>query len=106
MLQKHNLDNSYVLTILYVLVYRTFMRIVSATEAKQNFAEIIDTAQREPVRIRRHNRDLAVVMSAEEYDRVVRDRWKEFDRLSALLSAQAEASGFSEEKLREILAER
>lgn len=82
------------------------MRTVSATEAKQKFAEIIDTAQREPVRIRRHDRDLAVVISAADYDRMVEERWKEFDRLSAIASAQAKANGLTEEKLQEILAER
>ena len=82
------------------------MRTVSATEAKQKFAEIIDTAQREPVRIRRHDRDLAVVISAADYDRMIQERWKEFDRLSAILSEQAKASGLTEEKLQEMLAER
>lgn len=82
------------------------MRTVSATEAKQKFAEIIDTAQREPVRIRRHDRDLAVVISAADYDRMVEERGKEFDRLSAIASAQAKANGLTEEKLQEILAER
>ena len=82
------------------------MKTVSATEAKQNFAEIIDTAQREPVRIRRHNRDLAVVISAEEYARLNKNRWAEFDRLSAIASAEAKANGLTEEILAEILAER
>jgi prevent-host-death family protein len=82
------------------------MRTVSATEAKQNFAEIIDAAQREPVRIRRHNRDLAVVLSAEEYDRLHRDRWAEFNRLAAIAAEQAKANGLTEEILAEILAER
>ena len=82
------------------------MKTVSATEAKQNFAEIIDTAQREPVRIRRHDRDLAVLISAKDYDRMVQDRWREFDRLSALLSAQAKANGLTEEIFAKILAER
>ena len=82
------------------------MPTVSATHAKQNFAAIIDAAQREPVLIRRHDRDVAVVVSAGEYERLVRDRGKEFDRLSALASEQAEANGLTEEKLQEILAER
>jgi prevent-host-death family protein len=82
------------------------MPTVSATHAKQNFAAILDAAQREPVRIRRHDREVAVVISAEEYQRLNRDRWREFDRLSALASAQAEANGLTEEKLQEILAER
>jgi len=82
------------------------MRILSATEAKQKFAEMIDTAQREPVRIRRHNRDLAVVISAQEYERLNRDRWKDFNRLAAIAAEEAKANGLTEEILTEILAER
>jgi antitoxin Phd len=82
------------------------MRTVSATEAKQKFAEIIDTAQREPVRIRRHNRDLAVLVSAEEYERLNRNRWAEVNRLSAIVADEAKANGLTEEILAEILAER
>jgi prevent-host-death family protein len=82
------------------------MQTVSATHAKQNFAALLDQSQREPVRIQRHERDIAVLVSAEEYERMVRDRWREFDRLSALASAQAQANGLTEEKLQEILAER
>jgi len=45
------------------------MSTVSATHAKQNFAAILDAAQREPVRIRRHEREVAVLVSVEEYER-------------------------------------
>jgi prevent-host-death family protein len=82
------------------------MTEVSATQAKQQFAALLEAAQRGPVRIRRHQRDVAVLVSAEEYERMNRDRWREFDRLSALASAQAKANGLTEEKLQEILAER
>jgi prevent-host-death family protein len=82
------------------------MTTVSATQAKQHFAELLEKAQKGPVRIRRHNRNLAVLVSAEEYERMVRERWREFDRLSALAAAQAKANGLTEEKLQEILAER
>ena len=67
---------------------------------------MLDQAQREPVRIQRHDREIAVLVSADEYEKMVRDRWREFDRLSALASAQAQANGLTEEKLQEILAER
>jgi prevent-host-death family protein len=70
------------------------MPTVSATHAKQNFAAILDAAQREPVRIRRHEREVAVVMSLEE-----------FNRLSAIAAKQAKANGLSEEILAEILTD-
>ena len=41
------------------------MQTISATDAKQKFAALLDTAQREPVRIQRHERDIAVLISAE-----------------------------------------
>lgn len=79
------------------------MRSVSATEAKQRFAAIIDAAQREPVVIRRQNRDVAVLMSAEEYDRIRGVYKDEFDRFCDRVSAQAKARGLTEEILADIL---
>jgi prevent-host-death family protein len=79
---------------------------ISATKAKQQFAALLEAAQRGPVRIQRHGRDVAVLVSAAEHEQMVRERWREFDRLSALAAAQAEANGLTEEKLQEILAER
>jgi len=81
------------------------MPTVSATHAKQNFAAILDAAQREPVRIRRHQRDVAVLVSAEEYEELRQNRWAEFNRLSAIAADQAKKSGLTEEKLAEILAD-
>jgi prevent-host-death family protein len=46
------------------------MQTVSATHAKQNFAAILDAAQRGPVMIQRHERNIAVLISAEEYKRI------------------------------------
>jgi prevent-host-death family protein len=56
------------------------MQTVSATYAKQHFAAILDLSQREPVMIRRHERDIAVVMSAEEYKRIQQTRAQERTR--------------------------
>ena len=44
-------------------VYNGQMKTVSATDAKQRLAALLDAAQREPVLIRRQNRDVAVIMS-------------------------------------------
>jgi prevent-host-death family protein len=82
------------------------MKTISATKASQNFAGVLDDAQREPVKIQRHARDIAVVISAAEYDRLREDPWAEFNRISAIASAQAKANGLTEEILAEILAEK
>jgi antitoxin Phd len=81
------------------------MTTISATEAKQKFAALIDAAQREPVRIQRHERDVAVLLSAEEYDRLHQDKWAEFNRLAGIATAQAKANGLTPERLSELLAE-
>ncbi len=78
---------------------------VSATYAKQNFAAVLDQAQREPVHIQRHDRDIVVVISAEEYQRILRNRWAEFDRLAKLAAEQAHSNGLTEAVLSDILAE-
>jgi prevent-host-death family protein len=81
------------------------MQTISATEAKQKFAALLDKAQREPVLIQRNERDVAVLISAEEYGRMSGNRWAEFDRLTDLASAEAEANGFTPKDLQEILAD-
>ena len=43
---------------------------VRAVHAKQNFAALLDDAQRGPVVIRRRSRDQAVVISPQEYARL------------------------------------
>ncbi len=46
------------------------MKTVTATDAKQRLAALIDAVQREPILIRRQNRDAAVLIAPQEYERL------------------------------------
>lgn len=81
------------------------MRYVSASDAKQKLASILDAAQREPVMIRRQKRDVAVLLSAQEYERVCATNREEFLRFSDRVSKKAKAQGLTEKTLHEILAD-
>ena len=43
---------------------------IAAGEARANFGELMDTAQREPISIEKHGRPVAVLMSAIEYEQM------------------------------------
>ena len=44
------------------------MQTFTANEAKTRFGEFLDSAQREPVRVMRHDRVVGVMVSAQDYE--------------------------------------
>jgi len=79
------------------------MKVVSSTDLKQRSGALIDAAQREPVLIRRHNRDVAVMISAEEYERIRRINVDEFQKFCDRVGEEAARRGMTEEILADIL---
>jgi antitoxin Phd len=81
------------------------MRYVSATEAKQGLAALLDAAQREPVVIQRHERDVAVLLSPQEYERLRDLNIAEFQRFCDRIAAQAAEHGMSPDVLNRLLSD-
>lgn len=79
------------------------MKAVSATDAKQRLAALLDAAQHEPILIRRQNRDVAVIISAEEYERFRKKKIDEFQKFCDRVGAEAARRGMTEEILADIL---
>lgn len=79
------------------------MRTVTASEARQGLAEVIEAARREPVMIQRQKRDVAVVMSVDEYERLVHLNVAEFQRFCDRVGAKAQEAGMTEEILQGLL---
>ena len=49
------------------------MAEITATDAKNRFGQVLEMAQAEPVRIQKNGRDVAVVLSPEQYAALVSD---------------------------------
>ena len=81
------------------------MRYVSATDAKQRLAAVLDAAQREPVVIQRQKRDVAVLLSPREYERLRALNADEFQHFCDRVAERAAARGLTEEKLAEIVGD-
>lgn len=81
------------------------MKYVAATEAKNRLGAILDDAQREPIVIQRQERDIAVVLSMAEYERLRSGNVRAFLDLRNEVAAQAAANGLTDKRLAEILTD-
>ena len=81
------------------------MRTYTVNEAKTRFGEFINQAQREPVRVMRHERVVGVMVSAQDYESM---RAFYADRLRTNLRAsttEAATNGLTDEGLAALLAD-
>lgn len=81
-------------------VYSGPMRSISATDAKQRLAALLDAAQREPVVIRGQKRDIAVVLSPHEYDRLRALNAAEFQKFCDRIAENAASRGLTAKNAR------
>ena len=81
------------------------MHTFTSNQAKTRFGEFLDCAQREPVRVMKHERVVGVMVSAQDYEAM---RAFYANRLQHNLQASAKNAfkiGLTEEKLAALLAD-
>ena len=79
------------------------MRTLTANEAKTQFGQFIDMAQREPVRVMRHDRVVGVMVSAEDYEAMRQFYANRLQHTLATSSAQSEQAGMTPQARQELL---
>jgi len=79
------------------------MQYISATDAKKTLGAVINKAQREPIVIQRQNKDAAVMISPQDYERLIRLNLEEFQQFREDAAQQAAQRGLTEAKLNAIL---
>jgi PHD/YefM family antitoxin component YafN of YafNO toxin-antitoxin module len=72
-------------------------------ESDPNLAILLDAAQQEPVFIERGDQSVAVVLSAEHYDRLTGAANQDFQEFCDAVSDRAIAQGLTEAKLNDLL---
>ena len=80
------------------------MKYITANEAKQSFGQVMETAQREPVLVRKHNRPAAVILSPQEYDRIRKINLNEFTAFCDSASVKAKKKGLTSRILEKLLS--
>jgi PHD/YefM family antitoxin component YafN of YafNO toxin-antitoxin module len=84
---------------------KVIMQFISATENTQTFATVIEQAKGEPVIIREQNRDIAVILSMADYQRITQINIQEFQKFRKKLGQKAQERGLTEDKLNKLLTQ-
>jgi prevent-host-death family protein len=81
------------------------MHTYTANEAKTRFGEFLDRAQREPVRVMRHERVVGVMVSAQDYEAMRAFYANRLRRTLDESAAAAARAGLNEDVLANLLAD-
>ena len=81
------------------------MKEVNARTAKNQFGQLLDSAQRGPVRVTRRGRPVGVLLSEEQYQRLRGVAWERLGGTIDTMRKQATDKGLTEEALASLLAD-
>lgn len=81
------------------------MKSINETDLQSRFSEILDTAQQQPIVIRREGKDMAAIVSIADYERLRLANIRSFFDLRQEVAREATTSGLTEEGLAELLSD-
>jgi prevent-host-death family protein len=81
------------------------VKSVTAAQASERFDAMLDEVQREPVLIREQDRDVAVVISVEQYERLRTGALHAFLDMRNDVAREAADRGLNEQHLQKLLDE-
>ena len=75
----------------------------TASDTDPNLTTLLDAAQRQPVFIERDHKEVAVVVSARDYDRLSGKATRDLLDFCDKMAGEAAANGLTEKKLEKLL---
>lgn len=87
---------------MYILFYMIKM---SSTEVRRNFAAFLEKGSRQPIIIKRQNREVGAFIPMADWEKLRKIRMQELDEAAQSISRDAARKGLTEDVLNQILAE-
>jgi prevent-host-death family protein len=81
------------------------MQYISATEARATFSDVIAAAQKQPVVIRKQDKDVAVIISPQDYEKLRKVKVQQLKNTMSRAGAYAKKQGMTPEILEQLLAD-
>jgi prevent-host-death family protein len=88
-----------------MLSYAENMRNATPIQNERQFSALVEAAKSGPVTIEREDRELAVLLSIDDYERMRNSHLEPLRRVGSQISNEAKANGLTEETLERLLAE-
>jgi prevent-host-death family protein len=79
------------------------VKSVDYAQAREHLDEILNEAQRQPIVIRRQGKEIAILLSMAEYERLHGGAVREFLDLRNDIAREARTAGLTEDRLSELL---
>ena len=80
------------------------MNEMTAKDARNRFSQLLDTAQRTPVRVTRNGRPVTIVLSVQHYERLRGAAWERLAATMDRMDEEASANNLTDAKLDALLA--